>query len=275
MDITWIVGHLLGVAVGLSLGLIGGGGSILAVPILVYVLNVEPKSAIAMSLVIVGAVSLLGIIPHWQQQNVNLKIALIFAPTAMIGSYLGARIATLPFISGTLQLIAFAVMMLMAGILMIRDTHLRNPSPEIQLSMTSTTLSTSAPGSTVEKKHGIELPAWILIPLEGLGVGILTGFVGIGGGFAIIPALVLLGKTPMKEAIGTSLIIIAFKSVTGFLGYINHVSVDWILMGSFTVAASFGTVGGAYLTQFIHPKHLQQWFGYFVIAVAIFMLVKR
>lgn len=268
MDIIWILGHVLGVAVGLSLGLIGGGGSILAVPILVYVLKVEPKSAIAMSLVIVGAVSLLGIIPHWQQRNINLKIALIFTPTAMLGSYLGARIATLPFVSGTLQLIAFAIMMLIAGILMIRDAHIQNTSHEkIQLS--------SATIAIPEKKHPIELPSWILIPLEGLGVGVLTGFVGIGGGFAIIPALVLLGKTPMKEAIGTSLIIISFKSVTGFLGYINHVSVDWILMGSFTVAASFGTVVGAYLTQFIHPKQLQQWFGYFVIAVAVFMLIKR
>lgn len=258
LELYWILGHLLAVGIGVSLGLIGGGGSILAVPILIYVMQVEPKSAIAMSLVIVGAVSLLGILPHWIQGNVNLKIAASFAPAAMVGAYGGARLATLPCISASIQLIAFAVMMLIAGVLMIRDggQKVRESLKEAEVS------------------HG-GLPSWVIIPLEGLIVGVLTGFVGIGGGFAIIPALVLLGKTPMKEAIGTSLVIITLKSITGFWGYLSHVSVDWLLMGTFIVAASSGTVGGAYLTRFVDSKRLQKWFGYFVIAVAIFMLIKR
>ena len=113
------------------------------------------------------------------------------------------------------------------------------------------------------------------IPAEGLGVGILTGFVGVGGGFLIIPALVLLGGIPIKEAIGTSLLIIAAKSVTGFLGYINQVAVDWNLMISFTIAASAGTLLGAYLTKYIDAKQLQKGFGYFILAVAVFVLIKR
>lgn len=267
----WILGHLFAVTVGISLGLIGGGGSILATPILIYILQVEPKSAIAMGLVIVGGVSLLGIWPHWKQGNVNLSIATIFAPMAMLGAYLGARLATLPFISAQIQLLAFAVMMLIAGGLMIRE----GSKPGVIVQTTGQSLAFS-PGGGPELAHAPGgLPKGVLIPVEGLLVGILTGFVGIGGGFAIIPALVLLGKTPMKEAIGTSLLIIAFKSVTGFLGYLNHVPVDWSLIGTFFVAASLGTVAGAHLTQFVDGKRLQAWFGYFVVAVAVFMVIAR
>ncbi len=280
----WILGHLLAIGIGISLGLIGGGGSILATPILIYVMQVPTKSAIAMSLVIVGAVSLLGIWPHWQQGNVNWPTAAIFAPAAMVGAYGGARIATLPFISGTLQLIAFGLMMLVAGALMIKDgCRTQTVSPRVSLPVPTPDLGPVDPEGNFSPSDRITMdpgshgpiPEQLMIPLEGVVVGILTGFVGIGGGFAIIPALVLLGKQPMKEAIGTSLVIIAFKSVTGFLGYVDHVTVDWILMGSFTVAASFGTVIGAYLTRFMDGKQLQIWFGYFVIGVAVFMLIRR
>ena len=103
----------------------------------------------------------------------------------------------------------------------------------------------------------------------------MTGFVGVGGGFIIVPALVILGGIPMKEAIGTSLLIIAFKSATGFLGYLSQVELDWNLVISFTIAASVGTLAGAYLTRFIDAKNLQKGFGYFVLAVAVFVLIKR
>ncbi len=265
----WLLGHVLAIVIGISLGLIGGGGSILATPILIYVMGVPIKSAIAMSLVIVGAVSLLGIWPHWQQGHVNWRTAVIFAPAAMAGAYGGARIATLPLISGTLQLIAFAVMMILAGGLMIQDgLRVQALSPQLTLPRSGAAEVDPLPGH-----EGI--PEWVMVPLEGGIVGVLTGFVGIGGGFAIIPALVLLGKRPMKEAIGTSLVIIAFKSVTGFWGYVHQVSVDWVLIGSFTVAASLGTVIGAYLSRFVDGKQLQLWFGTFVIGVGIWMLIKR
>ncbi|PZD71132.1 hypothetical protein C1752_07860 [Acaryochloris thomasi RCC1774] len=257
---TQILGHILAVGIGVSLGLIGGGGSILAVPLLVYVMGVGSKVAIAMSLAIVGTVSLVGAIPHWFQGNVNLKTVVIFTPVAMVGAYLGARLAGLPFISDTFQLISFGVVMVIASVLMIVKGGKQPDS------------STSA-----APKHGPHSGPiqWLAIPSEGLGVGVLTGFVGVGGGFLIIPALVLLGGIPMKEAVGTSLLIIAAKSATGFLGYLGQVEVDWNLIGSFTLAASFGTLIGAYLTRFIEAKKLQSGFGYFVLAVAIFVLAKR
>jgi hypothetical protein len=120
--IIWVIGHLLAIAIGISLGLIGGGGSILAVPTLVYVMGVPPKSAIAMSLAIVGTVSLIGVVPHWKLGNVNLKTALMFGLSTMIRAYLGAKIAMLPFVTGTLQMLLFAIMMLIAAVFMIRKS---------------------------------------------------------------------------------------------------------------------------------------------------------
>ncbi len=260
---TWITGHLLALLIGLSLGLIGGGGSILAVPILVYVLGIEVKTAIAMSLAIVGIVSLIGVIPHWQQGNVNLKTAISFTPPAMLGAFLGARLAALPLITNTFQLMCFAVMMLVASYFMIRKPQ------EIFSDRVELSIPTKHP-----TKHQPRSP-WIAIVLEGLGVGILTGFVGVGGGFAIIPALVLLGKIPMKEAIGTSLLVIAFKSATGFIGYLNQVSINWHLMFTFTTVAILGVIWGAYFGGKIQGAKLQRAFGYFLIAVAIFILIKR
>ncbi len=260
-----VMGYVLAALVGISLGLIGGGGSILATPILIYVMGVPPQSAIAMSLIIVGAVSLVGIIPHWRQGNIDLKTAALFAPAAMVGAYLGARIATLPIVTPTFQLISFAVMMLVASFFMIRNSSRSvQSSPEEMLK----------PLSTESSDHA-GIPRWLAIPSEGLGVGVLTGFVGIGGGFMVIPALVLLGGMPMKQAIGTSLVIITLKSVAGFAGYLGRVPVDAPLMVTFTIVASIGMILGAYLTKFIEAKHLEKGFGYFVIAVAIFILIKQ
>ena len=259
---TIIVGHLLAVAIGLSLGLIGGGGSILAVPILVYVMGVSSKVAIAMSLAIVGTVSVIGAIPHWQQGNVNLKIAIAFIPSAMVGAFLGARITALSFVTDTFQLICFGIIMAIASILLIRKGSRKK-----------------APGNNKSEQKPQSFLQSILqglaIPLEAFGVGILTGFVGVGGGFLIVPTLVLLAGIPMKEAIGTSLVIIAANSASGFLGYISQVEVDWNLIFSFTLAASSGTLLGAYLTRFIKAKQLQKGFGYFVLAVAFFVLIRR
>ncbi|MEB3231288.1 MAG: sulfite exporter TauE/SafE family protein, partial [Leptolyngbyaceae bacterium] len=259
MLITFI-GYLLAVCIGLSLGLIGGGGSILAAPVLIYIMSVPAKSAFAMTLVIVGVASLIGAIPHWRQGNVNLPIVAMFAPAAMVGAYVGARLASFPFINPTVQLITFGVMMLIASVLMIRKGSKKSDDP-----LTET---------DIPAKHAM-LPKWLLIPLEGLFVGVLTGFIGIGGGFLVIPALVLLGKIPMKEAIGTSLIILTLKSVTGFAGYFGHVPIDWTLLTIFTIAASIGILLGSYLNQFISAKHLEKGFGYFVLAVAVFVLIQR
>ena len=257
----WIIGHFLAICIGLSLGLIGGGGSILAVPILVYVMGLGAKAAIAMSLVIVGTVSLIGAVPHWLQGNVNLRVAAIFTPTAMLGAYVGARMAGFPAITETIQLICFAIVMVLASLMMIRQGKQKSQNQDLA----------KEKDLLQHRNHR----HWFAIPLEGLGVGILSGFVGVGGGFAIIPALVLFAGIPMKEAIGTSLIIITFKSMTGFLGYLTQVTLDWNLMISFAIAASLGTITGAYLTRLIEAKALQKSFGYFVLAIGIFVLIQH
>jgi uncharacterized membrane protein YfcA len=257
--LVMFLGHFLALCIGLSLGLMGGGGSILAVPILVYVMGIPTKTAIAMSLAIVGTVSLISLIPHWRQGNVRLPLALVFAPTAMLGAYLGARLAGLPQITDTVQLMAFALVMLVASLLMIRKSR-------------GTDLAVTTPAPPPSAVVGTQT-LWILI--QGLVVGVLTGFVGVGGGFLIVPAFVLLLGVPMKHAIGTSLLIIAFNSAAGFVGYLNQVVINWGLMISFTVVASLGTLIGAYLTRYIDARHLQRGFGYFVLAIAVFVLIKR
>lgn len=255
---SWIIGHILALGIGISLGLIGGGGSILAVPILVYVMGVPPKSAIAMSLVVVGSVSLLGAIPHWKLGNVNLKKAFLFGAATMVGAYLGARLAAFPFVTGTIQMLLFAITMLLAAGFMIRKTS-RSPAPDSKTDL-------SLYPQPVCKY------CWLWLMSEGIGVGVLTGLVGVGGGFAIVPALVLLAKTPMKEAVGTSLVIIACNSVAGFLGYLGHVDLNWQLMASLIVAASLGIAGGAHLSRFVQAKQLQKAFGYFLLGMSAFIL---
>lgn len=254
----WIIGHLLAVGIGLSLGLIGGGGSVLALPILVYVMGVAPKSAIAMTLVIVGTVSLLGVIPHWKAGNVSLKTALVFGGATMIGAFVGAKIAALPFVSGTFQMLLFAVMMVLAAGFMIQKSAKRTRASELDF-----------------YPKPVCKYCWLWLLTEGIGVGVLTGLVGVGGGFAIVPALVLLGRVPMKQAIGTSLLVIVLNSVAGFLGYLGQVPLAWELMGSFIVAASLGTIPGAYLARFVPARRLQQTFGYFLLAVAAFVLAQN
>lgn len=257
---TWIVGHLLAVAIGVSLGLLGGGGSVLALPILVYFMNIPPKPAIAMTLAIVGAVSLLGAIPHWRRGNINFKTAALFGSATMVGAFLGAKLAVLPFVTGTFQMLLFAAMMLLAAGFMIRRT--------------ATVSNPQSPDLTLYPKPVCKY-CWLWLLTEGIGVGALTGLVGVGGGFAIIPALVLLGNVPMTEAIGTSLLIISFNSIAGLMGYLGHVAIDWQLTVSFTFAAALGTLLGAYLARFVSAQQLQKGFGYFLLVVAGFILFQN
>jgi len=256
---TVVVGYVLAVVIGLSLGLVGGGGSILAVPVLVYLMGITPKTAIAMSLVIVGMVSLLGTIPHWRLGNVCFQTALLFAPAAMLGTYLGARLAALPAIDDTIQMGLFAATMLLAAVLMIRKSDRSSP----------VAIASEDQDSHPTSQHRY---LWVWIAIEGFGVGVLTGLVGVGGGFAIVPALVLLGNIPMQQAVGTSLPIVALKSVTGFLGYLGQVELDWQLMVSFTMAASGGTLLGVYLVPSLKAQHLQKGFGCFLLLLAGFIL---
>jgi uncharacterized protein len=258
---TWLIGHVFAVCIGVSLGLLGGGGSVLALPVLVYVMGVATKPAIAMTLIIVGTVSLFGAIPHVKRGNLNLKIAGIFGSATMLGAYLGARIATLPMITSAFQMILFGLSMLIAAGLMIY----RSMQP----------LASDDELAAIQYIKPACRYCWLWLMSEGIGVGILTGLVGVGGGFAIVPALVLLGNIPMQQAIGTSLLIIAGNSVAGLLGYLGHVSLDWPLTVSFTFLAGCGTVIGSYIAQFVPAKQLQKGFGYFLLIVAAFVLVQN
>ncbi len=243
------LGLFLAGLVGISLGLLGGGGSILAVPIFVYVLGFEPKQAIAMSLAVVGMASLVGAIGYWRVGRVDLRIAAIFGVIAMAGTYLGARLAV--FFSGEAQLIIFAAVMLTAAYFMFNDKGLE-PSEE----------------------HAKKMP-FALIAGEGIVVGVVTGLVGIGGGFLVVPALVLLGKVPVKRAVGTSLIVITLKSASGLAGYAGQVEIPWGFILVFTAVAIAGSYGGSYLVRFIPPQSLKKAFSIFLVVVSALIIYKN
>jgi uncharacterized membrane protein YfcA len=251
-----IVGLLLAVLMGISLGLLGGGGSILAVPILKYVVGFGAKEAIASSLAVVGLTSLFAAVGHWRSGNVNLRVALIFGAVAMVGTYLGARLAV--FFSGGVQLALLAAVMIVAAYFMFREENGAN----------------SVEDGSDEDFSGKRM-SYGLIVVEGLAVGVLTGLVGVGGGFLIVPALVVLGKVPMKEAVGTSLLIIAMKSAAGFVGYFGQVEVRWGYLALFTAAAIAGSLGGTYLVRYVPQGALKKAFAVFLIVMGIFILYQN
>lgn len=252
------LGLLLAALIGLSLGLLGGGGSILTVPIFVYVLGFEAKEAIAMSLAVVGATAAFGAAGHWRAGNVNLRVGLVFGVVAMAGTYLGARLAV--YFSGAAQLSLFAVVMLLAAVFMFRDR--RGAPPD----------GTPPPLPATVAAPEMSL---LLIVLEGMAVGVLTGLVGVGGGFLIVPALVLLGGLPMKQAVGTSLLVIALKSAAGFYGYLGQVEVPWAFMTLFTAVAVTGIFGGTWLVRFVPQHALRRAFAVFLVVMGGFILYQN
>src|SRR5215208_1130731 len=247
-----IVGLLLAALMGLSLGFLGGGDSILAVPILKYVAGFGAKEAIASSLAVVGLTSLFATIGHWRAGNVNLRVALVFGSVAMAGTYLGARLAV--FFSGAAQLALFAVVMIVAAYFMLRENGPKSAEDG---------LDSDSPGKSM---------SYGLIVVEGVAVGVLTGLVGVGGGFLVVPALVVLGKVPMKEAVGTSLLVIAMKSAAGFVGYFGQVEVRWGYLALFTAVAIAGSLGGAYLVRYVPQEALKKTFAVFLIVIGVFIL---
>lgn len=261
-----ILGYILASLVGISLGLIGSGGSILTVPILVYVMGVNPVLATAYSLFIVGSTALVGGVQSAIQKKVDFKTVLIFGIPSIAAVY-ATRMWLVPvipkelFTIGTLVItkaialmVLFAVVMILASISMIRSGKNKNEIDE------------NAP-----MKYN-----YPMILLEGSVVGLLTGLVGAGGGFLIIPALVLLARMPMKLAVGTSLFIIAAKSLIGFIGDLQGSEViDWKLLGSFTAFAVAGIFLGIYLSKKISGEKLKKAFGWFVLIMGIYIIVKE
>lgn len=257
-----ILGYIGALVVGLTLGLLGGGGSILTVPILVYLLGINPVLATAYSLFVVGTTSLVGAIRNMMKGMVDVKVAVVFAIPAFIAVYLTRRylVPAIPeeiFSIGGFTLtkdlgvmLFFALIMLAASVSMIRGRKEKE----------------------VDESAKLKLP---LIILEGTLVGVLTGLVGAGGGFLIIPALVLFANLPMKRAVATSLVIIAVKSLIGFLGDVQTLTIDWFFLLTFTGFSVVGIFFGIYLNTFIDGKSLKKGFGWFVLVMAIYIIAKE
>jgi len=255
----------LAVVVGLALGLLGGGGSILAVPIFVYVLGYGAKEAIAMSLAVVGITSAFGAVRHWRLGNVDGRVAVIFGAVAMGGTYLGARLAA--FVSDQFQLTLFAGVMAVSAVFMFREGL---PFADALGRALGRRGGEASAGE--EPDSGMPIA---LIVVEGIAVGVLTGMVGVGGGFLIVPALVLLGGLSMSKAVGTSLLVIALKSVAGFVGYLGQVEVAWLFMAWFSAAAVAGILGGASLVRYVPQTALRRAFAGFLVVMASFILYEN
>jgi hypothetical protein len=239
----------LAVLVGVSLGALGGGGSILAVPILVYVAGLDAHRAVAASLLIVGVTSVVAAIPHARAGRVRWRTGLIVGLAAMLGAYIGGRLAA--SVPDLILLSAFAVMMLSTAAAMIRGRRTPDPaSPTRELNL-------------------------ILALFTGLGVGLATGFVGAGGGFLIVPALVLIGGLAMPEAIGTSLMVIVLQSGAGLAGHLVGTSLPWGFLLAFTATAVLGSLVGNRISTAIPQKALRTTFGWFVLAMGTLVLVQQ
>ncbi len=252
-----ILGVALAGLIGLSLGLLGGGGSILTVPIFVYVLGFDSKTAIALALPVVGGASLIGAVGHWKAGNVDLKLAALFGAVAMVGAYSGARAAA--YLPGSLQLALLGLVMLAAAVSMF--------------------LSAKRDVARDAARDGAGLPrrpvTRTTLLLVALGVGALTGVVGIGGGFLIVPALVLLAHVPMKQSIGTSLVVIALNSAAGFAGYLGQIEFPWGFLLGFMAVASAGILVGTYLVRFVSQAALKQAFAVFLVVMGTFILYQN
>lgn len=260
------IGALL---IGITLGLLGSGGSILTVPVLVYLLGHDDKVAIAESLAIVGAIALAGILPYARQRQVDWRSVVFFGIPGMVGTYGGAWLAH--FISGTAQLVLFAFVMLLAAGLMLRKGKVPSSSTTGNVNDDSHTNDARMPHT----QH----PLWQIVA-EGIAVGVLTGLVGVGGGFLIVPALVILGGLPMRMAVGTSLAIIALKSFAGFYKYLGvladlELKVDWTTMWLFTAVGIVGTVVGKSIGGRIDQATLRKVFAVFLVAIGLLLLGKE
>ncbi len=259
-----LFGYFAAILMGLSLGMIGGGGSILTVPILVYLFKINPVMATAYSLFIVGLTSLIGGIFYLKKGEVDLKMGTLFAVPSFVGVYLTRAyvVPSLPeqmslgpieFSKALLIMMVFAVLMVAASVSMVVKREPKKEKSQLSLGTRMT-----------------------LIAFEGLIVGGITGFVGAGGGFLVIPALVVLVGLPMKIAVGTSLFIIAVKSLLGFVGDFQHqVGIDWQLLLTLSGIAALGLFIGVALSKKVSDQSLKKGFGYFVLVMGLFVLVDQ
>ena len=259
-----IIGYISSIFIGIALGLIGGGGSILTVPVLVYLFAIDAVAATAYSLFIVGLTSAVGSVSYFKNGLVNIKTAIIFGIPSIVAVFL-TRAYVVPAIpkevfsiggfivtKSILMMLLFAVLMIAASYSMIKKDKKK-----------------------ANENEGEQKFNYPIILLEGAIVGIFTGLVGAGGGFLIIPALVILSKLPMKEAVGTSLVIIAAKSLIGFLGEGSETFIDWSLLTKVSAFAIVGIFIGTMLSKKIDGAKLKPAFGWFVLVMGIYIIIKE
>ena len=264
MEVVEVLGYIGALIIGVTLGLIGGGGSILTVPVLVYLLHINPVTATAYSLFVVGTSSLVGALKNIKGKLVDFKTAIIFAIPAFISVYLTRKLVV-PAIPENIVsindflitkdiaiMLFFAIIMLLSSISMIRGKCV------------------NCDNNNAKVVYNIPL-----IIIEGLVVGLVTGLVGAGGGFLIIPALVMMAKLPMKKAVATSLLIIAIKSLIGFIGDIENLEIEWNFLLLFTAFSMLGMFIGIYLNKFIKGEKLKKGFGWLVLFMGIYILIKE
>ncbi|MEP7230152.1 MAG: sulfite exporter TauE/SafE family protein [Ginsengibacter sp.] len=257
------LGYVASLLIGISLGLIGGGGSILTVPVLVYLFNINPVLSTSYSLFIVGSTSLIGAINNYRQDSVRIKVALLFGISSVTTVFI-TRKFIMPFIPEKLltigkftlthsmtTMVLFAVLMIMAANAMIRNGN---------------------KDEVVAKKTKLNLPVLLMY---GVAVGLATGLLGAGGGFLLIPTLVLFVGLRMKEAVGTSLLIIALNSLIGFTGDIGHFNIDWMFLTIITAIAIAGIILGGLISKKVKGDKLKKIFGWFVMLMGIYILIKE
>lgn len=260
-----LLGYVAAVLIGVSLGLIGGGGSILTLPVLVYLFGIGAAQATSYSLFIVGSTSLVGAYTNYRKGQVDLRKALMFGLSSIITVFLIRKLVvpvipeTIAHIRGfsvsssLLTMVLFAVLMVAASVSMIRS---------------------GAAGMEAAARPQASAVTGKLL-LYGVGVGLVTGLLGAGGGFLLIPALVMLLRMPMKEAVGTSLLIIALNSLIGFAGDIGHIVIDWGLLLTLTGIAIGGILIGFRLSRVISGSHLKKGFGWFVLIMGVYILIRE
>ena len=255
-----ILGYVGALFIGLVLGLTGGGGSILTVPILVYLMSINPVTASAYSLFIVGTTSTFGAIQNYRKNLVDIKNGFIFAIPSFIAVYL-TRKYIVPRIPDII---------LEAPILITKNTFLMLFFAVIMIFGALSVLKKKSQDTNNEEKRNL-----ILIGIQTFTIGIIIGLVGAGGGFLIIPALILFTKLPMRKAVGTSLFIIAMNSLVGFIGDIQNLVIDWLFLLTFSAISVVGIFIGMYLTKYTNENQLKKIFAYFVLLMATIILLKE
>lgn len=253
---------LAGIMTGMLLGIFGSGGSIITLPALLYLLAVEPKQAIAMSLGIVAMTASIAALNHWRKGNINVPVTVVFSLFSAVGTFAGAKIGVNMPVS--VQLGLFVAIMYLAAYRMMRAKPV------------AASIAVVANADIGITEQSVVAPTRLgPIALYGGIVGVLTGIVGVGGGFLIVPALVLLSNITMKQAIGTSLAIVAVKSFAGFAGYVGAVPIDYALMGTFSAVAIASSFVGSAISHRLSTVALKKGFAIFLVIIATYIMIKE